>query len=144
MRTVLVAVDVAEQANPVIAALQTLHFQPTTTVVLAHVMRPQDSDSPVDRPEDSRKDVLQVEDFLQALSTDIAAMLENRLMHPLILEIASGDPAEEIIRLAGIYSAELIVLGSRGLKGVNRVILGSVSAQVVEVANCSVYVVKGD
>jgi nucleotide-binding universal stress UspA family protein len=58
------------------------------------------------------------------------------------LEIVTGDPAEEIIRLANIYNADLIVIGSRGLTGVKRIIQGSVSSQVVENAHCSVLVVK--
>lgn len=58
------------------------------------------------------------------------------------LEIVSGDPSEEIIRLANIYQADLIVIGSRGLTGVKRILQGSVSSQVVEDAPCSVLVVK--
>ena len=53
-----------------------------------------------------------------------------------------GDPSEEIIRLSHIYSADLIVIGSRGLKGINRILKGSVSSQVVADAVCSVLVVK--
>jgi nucleotide-binding universal stress UspA family protein len=53
-----------------------------------------------------------------------------------------GNPAEEIIRLASIYEADLIVLGSRGLTGVNRILKGSVSSQVVSEAPCTVMVVK--
>jgi nucleotide-binding universal stress UspA family protein len=53
-----------------------------------------------------------------------------------------GEPTEEIIRLANIYRADLIVLGSRGLTGVNRILKGSVSSQVVSDAPCTVMVVK--
>jgi nucleotide-binding universal stress UspA family protein len=59
-----------------------------------------------------------------------------------IIEIVTGDPAEEIIRLANIYQVDLIAIGSRGLTGVKRIIQGSVSSQVVENAPCSVMVVK--
>jgi nucleotide-binding universal stress UspA family protein len=58
------------------------------------------------------------------------------------LEIVNGDPAEEIILLANIHKADLIVIGNRGLKGVKRIIEGSVSSQVVADAPCSVFVVK--
>jgi nucleotide-binding universal stress UspA family protein len=56
--------------------------------------------------------------------------------------MVTGDPSEEIIRLANIYQADLIVIGSRGLTGMNRILQGSVSSQVVENAHCSVLVVK--
>lgn len=58
------------------------------------------------------------------------------------LELVNGDPAEEIIRLANIHKADLIVIGSRGLTGMTRIVQGSVSSQVVEEAHCSVLVVK--
>lgn len=58
------------------------------------------------------------------------------------IEIVTGDPVEEILRLANIYGADLIVLGSRGLTGVERVVQGSVSGAVVADAPCSVFVVK--
>ncbi|MHC5718278.1 MAG: universal stress protein, partial [Nostoc sp.] len=41
-----------------------------------------------------------------------------------------------------IYKTDLIIIGSRGLIGMKRIVEGSVSSQVVEEANCSVLVVK--
>ncbi|HEY9644886.1 MAG TPA: universal stress protein, partial [Chroococcidiopsis sp.] len=61
---------------------------------------------------------------------------------PSEVEVTSGDPAEEIVRLAHIHNADLIVMGSRGLTGLSRVLQGSVSGQVVADAPCSVLVVK--
>ena len=58
------------------------------------------------------------------------------------LELVTGDPAEEIIRLGNIYQADLIIIGSRGLTGMKRIVQGSVSSQVVEESSCSVLVVK--
>ncbi|CCH66944.1 hypothetical protein RINTHH_7890 [Richelia intracellularis HH01] len=43
---------------------------------------------------------------------------------------------------ANIHQADLIVIGSRGLTDMKRIIQGSVSSQVVEDAHCSVLVVK--
>ena len=51
---------------------------------------------------------------------------------------------EEILRLANIYQADLIILGTRGLKGVERIFHDSVSSQVVAEASCSVLVVYPD
>jgi nucleotide-binding universal stress UspA family protein len=45
--------------------------------------------------------------------------------------MVTGDPAEEIIRLANIYKIDLIIIGSRGLMGMKRIVQGSVSSQVV-------------
>jgi nucleotide-binding universal stress UspA family protein len=50
----------------------------------------------------------------------------------------------EIIRLAHIYNVDLIILGTRGLTGVDRILARSISSEVVEQAPCTVMVVKSD
>jgi nucleotide-binding universal stress UspA family protein len=54
-----------------------------------------------------------------------------------------GRPDAEIVRLAEELGAGLIVLGSRGLGGVRRALMGSVSDSVVRHAHTSVLVVRG-
>lgn len=49
---------------------------------------------------------------------------------------------EEILRLAEEIEAGLIVIGSRGLGGVRRALMGSVSDSVVRYAHCPVLVVR--
>jgi nucleotide-binding universal stress UspA family protein len=54
----------------------------------------------------------------------------------------SGDPAEEIMKVASKKKADLIVMGAKGLGTIDRVLLGSVSMQVLQYANCPVLVVR--
>jgi nucleotide-binding universal stress UspA family protein len=56
--------------------------------------------------------------------------------------IVKGHPAERIIRMAKIKKADLVVLGSRGLRNLSAFLLGSVSQKVATYAPCSVLVVK--
>jgi len=53
-----------------------------------------------------------------------------------------GNPAEEIIRLAGEARADLIVLGSRGHGRLVGLLLGSVAQNVLAHARCPVLVVR--
>lgn len=53
-----------------------------------------------------------------------------------------GKPAAEIVRAAQEWPAELIVIGSHGRGGVQRVLLGSVAEAVVRHAACPVLVVR--
>ena len=51
-------------------------------------------------------------------------------------------PADDVVRVAEEIGAGLIVLGSRGLGGVRRALMGSVSDSVVRHAHCPVLVVR--
>ncbi len=58
-------------------------------------------------------------------------------------EVVDGGLAKErIIECAKDWGADLIVLGSHGLTGVNRFLMGSVSEAVSRHAGCSVEVVR--
>lgn len=56
----------------------------------------------------------------------------------------SGVPGWEICELASDWSADLILVGSRGLKGLKEMFLGSVSNYVTHHAPCSVLIVRTD
>ena len=56
--------------------------------------------------------------------------------------LAIGQPDQEIVALAEKVGAGLIVVGSRGLGGVSRALMGSVSDSVVRHAHCPVLVVR--
>lgn len=55
---------------------------------------------------------------------------------------SEGEPAEVIINVANQVGADLIVIGSRGLTGIKRYLLGSVSTKVSQHAHCSVMIVR--
>jgi nucleotide-binding universal stress UspA family protein len=57
--------------------------------------------------------------------------------------LRKGRPAEEIVALAEELDAGLVVLGSRGLGAVKRLVVGSVAEGVVSLAPCPVLVVRG-
>ncbi|MEB3282212.1 MAG: universal stress protein [Lyngbya sp.] len=134
LKTILVAVDGSPSTELIIQALEQFQLQPTTNIIFSHVISPQESDSEdlADRPH------LDSGEFLQ----EKLRLYQDKLDFRSELEIVHGDPAVEIIRLANIYKADLIIIGSRGLTGLNRILQGSVSAQVVAEAQCSVLVVK--
>ena len=61
---------------------------------------------------------------------------------PTATELHSGDPAEVICRRAAELGVDLVVVGSRKLGGIDRLLLGSVSSAVMRCAPCSVLVVR--
>ncbi len=137
LKTILVALDSSELSQRVIQSLDELQIQPATKIILAHVMPSPESDMEmaVDRPHSSEELLYRhIEKQLQSYQAGLPCESE--------LEIVTGDPAVEIVRLAHIHQANLIVIGSRGLTGLKRILEGSVSSQVVADAPCSVLVVK--
>lgn len=58
------------------------------------------------------------------------------------VHLAFGKPDEEIVKLGEELEAGMIVMGSRGLGGVRRALMGGVSDSVVRHAHCPVLVVR--
>ena len=57
--------------------------------------------------------------------------------------LKQGHPADTIVSVAHEEGFDMIVIGSRGLSGLKKLFLGSVSNAIIqEVQNCSVLVVK--
>jgi len=54
----------------------------------------------------------------------------------------TGDPASEVVATAIGYDTDLVVVGARGLGGMARLLLGSVSEKVLRDAKCPVLIVK--
>ncbi|MEO0532561.1 MAG: universal stress protein [Cyanobacteria bacterium P01_A01_bin.123] len=54
---------------------------------------------------------------------------------------AGGEPGKQICNLAKSWAADLIIVGSRGRKGIAEWLLGSISNYVMHHAPCSVLVV---
>ncbi|MCW4023465.1 MAG: universal stress protein [Candidatus Bathyarchaeota archaeon] len=55
--------------------------------------------------------------------------------------IAKGNPVEQIVNFAK-NSADLIVMGTYGRRGAERILIGSVAERVIEHASCPVLVIK--
>ncbi|KAK3765250.1 hypothetical protein RRG08_051872 [Elysia crispata] len=56
----------------------------------------------------------------------------------------SGNPGHTIVKVANENKATLIVTGTRGLNGVRRTLIGSVSDYVLHHAHCPVLVCRND
>lgn len=56
----------------------------------------------------------------------------------------SGDPADALLSLCDDIEADLLVIGSRGMQGARRFLLGSVSSRCAHHANRSVLIVHTD
>lgn len=71
-----------------------------------------------------------------------AAELGEPSAAPVTVRAVSGFPAEQLINAS--RDADLVVVGSRGHSRISRLLLGSVSSQVLHYAHCPVAVVPHD
>ncbi len=58
------------------------------------------------------------------------------------VRVSRRHPSDEIVRVAEQIGADVVVMGSRGLGGIRRALMGSVSDSVVRHAHCPVLVVR--
>lgn len=61
--------------------------------------------------------------------------------HPVVTMVASGEPANQIVQVAGEEGFDLVVLGTHGRTGIRRAVLGSVAEAVIRHAPCAVLTV---
>jgi len=57
-------------------------------------------------------------------------------------QLVEGDPVSEILRVAREMPADLIVMGTHGRTGLERLLMGSVAEEVLRKATCPVLTVK--
>ncbi len=56
--------------------------------------------------------------------------------------VLEGNPAVEITKFAADNGVELIVMGTLGKSGIDRILLGSTAEKVIRIAHCPVLVIK--
>lgn len=77
----------------------------------------------------------------EKLTAAFAARAPDVKIH-FIVHVRIGKASTEILGLAKDVAAELIIIGSHGFRGVDRLLFGSVSEAVVRGAQCPVLVVR--
>jgi nucleotide-binding universal stress UspA family protein len=76
------------------------------------------------------------------LSEAVNKVKKNKPDLKISTKLAEGQPADKIVEIAQYEHCTLIVMGHRGLGGVRRLLLGSVSKRVADEAHCPVLIVK--
>jgi nucleotide-binding universal stress UspA family protein len=137
IQTILHPTDFSENARPAFEAACALARDYQATLLLLHVMAPSVSPLMAAPPADPSRPVESQKRHPRLpwpKAPDSPIRIEHRL--------AEGDPPEEILRLAGTFVCDLIVMGTHGKTGLKRLLTGSVAEAVLRRARCPVMVVK--
>jgi len=90
-----------------------------------------------------------MKDVAESMMNDFLADMTKKYPHSEALKTADtrlvkGLPPGRIVEVAGLLKAKLIVIGNRGMTGLDHMLLGSVAERVVELAPGPVVVVKSE
>ncbi|WP_416150410.1 universal stress protein [Salipaludibacillus sp. HK11] len=58
------------------------------------------------------------------------------------VEFLQGEPGPSIVAFADKHNFDVVIIGSRGLSGIQGLVLGSVSHKVAKRAHCAVLIIK--
>ncbi len=137
---VLVAVDGSPQSMEACRLAAMLASCYEATLIALHVATPIQPGVSVSPTEYDR-----AEDAARARGAEVLKTAQTiaQGFAPYAGELEFGDPAAVICRRAREVDADLIVVGTRGLGTIDRLLLGSVSSAVAQRAPCSVVVARG-
>ena len=141
----LIGVDTSSDSNAAVEAVCNRHWPKGTEVGLLVVV---DTVMPLtSNPlEPSAMKWIEVADEsnwsqVREIFDPAAQRIRDAGLHAEVL-IRRGNPADEILEEANTWGADCIFVGARGTRGIDRLLLGSVSSAVSARARCSVEVVR--
>jgi len=123
-RRVLFATDFSENADRAFDAFSYLRHA-TEEAALVHVRSPKDEDADIDPRER----------LAERASTLETWGIETRI------EVRHGDPADEILAVESEVTPSAVLVGSKGRSRIRRLLLGSVSEEIVAQATGNVFLV---
>ncbi len=152
MNKVLIAVDDTKGSKYVLGVFQNL-VRPPQEVLILYVQRLEGRSLMIDMLSDAElstlKESLKGTEYKEKLDRHTEKILnyyrkefENAGLFSIRTIIREGIPADEILKVAEEEKVDLIVVGSNGKKGLNRLITGCVSNDVERNATVPVIVEK--
>jgi len=135
---ILLATDGSEYSETAARYIQRLSLGPEHEVVVMHALKDYLMPDSIDTARDFRKAGLK---GAEKLVDDFKPLLEPCRCSVRTL-VREGDPSTEILEGAQELGADLIVMGHRGLTGINRFLIGSVAHKVVKHGAYSALIVR--
>jgi len=142
---VLVAIDDSECSGEAFESVLKRHWSPDTQFKLLNVLEPLHWQYPLE--ESFAAALIEYHEELKLSAHALIKGQMDRLNlvfgeHNVSGCVMEGSVGESILAFAKTWKADLIVLGSHGRNGLQKMILGSVADKVSRHAACSVEIVK--
>jgi nucleotide-binding universal stress UspA family protein len=145
---IVVAVDGSAMSNQAMQWLNSHAWTPAARFCFVSVVPPLTEEFANEGIEQAMADLSQHVDFENKIAGLVEGAIEKYAgavkAYPYTIETPTGDPAEQILHVAQRENASLIVMGSHGRSGMEKLLLGSVSQAVAARSTTSVLVVKSN
>ncbi len=142
IKKILVPVDFSENSQKILRTAVEFAAKFKAEVVIVFVVQSFDDYSGFFVP---HMPIVQLEEEMvksakEKMKSFVAETLNGSVPHG--TAILSGDVVEEINRFAGEGKADLIVMGTHGYKGLDKILFGSVAEKIVKTAPCPVLTIN--
>lgn len=147
----LLATDGSRDSQAAVDFVRRLELPASSHITILHVVQKHVFETEQSLTADSKNEPefkMLAEELLEDEGREGAKLLEQArkaLFSPQLQiqeRLVYGNPAGEIVKSARYLRADLIVMGSRGVTGLKRLFLGSVSNKIVHNVGCSVAVIR--
>ncbi len=139
-RLLLHPTDFSDYSTRAFSIAVGLARQHRATIVVLHVA---DTLGPENVTYGEAVSQLEPEGYRQRLQADLRRVaLPDEAGVPVQHLLVEGEPAAEIVRVAREHQCDLIVMGTHGRTGLQRLLMGSIAEQVMRRAPCPVLTVK--
>jgi nucleotide-binding universal stress UspA family protein len=144
VKSILCPVDFSDDSLRALKKAEELARHFDAALIVLHVVTPIPTGGPTFTPEPDF-DINAYQDSLRLgyeaeLNRVVAERLEQDTQSKGV--IAVGDPAEEILRVAGEEGVDMVVLSTHGETGWRHLVFGSVAERVVRHARCPVLTIR--
>jgi nucleotide-binding universal stress UspA family protein len=138
IRAILVAADFSGCSEDAFRVARALARDYQARLIVLHVATP----PPLVAPGELQKALQRPDGYRAELEGRLRLVYAADSLAGVEYRVQDGDPAVEILGVAGETRCDLIVMGTHGRTGLERMLLGSVAEKVVRKAACPVLTVK--
>ena len=139
---IIVAVDGTRNSEAAVDCLIGMNLAPDTHIKLLTVLKADETGIRLTEAEAGAHNLLTgAKKALDEMILELQRLIEGCVFSA---EVVQGEPKSKIVEIAKKWNSDLIVMGSRGHKGMDLILLGSVSQGILMQAPCPVLIVKAD
>ncbi|WP_457573388.1 universal stress protein [Desulfolithobacter sp.] len=147
IKRVLIPIDFSDNAGKIVVAGAYVAGTFKAEVHLVFVVQSFDDYSgffvpPVNLPNLEKELFDSAQERMEAFVRDHEEMIRSRRVPKIVHKVLAGDVAEELLNYAKTMDCDLIVMGTHGYKGLERILFGSIADNVVKNACCPVMTIN--